>query len=185
MLIVAFVGRIIAPVWRFAADHWRATLALFAAAILFAVGWNAGGSHVRAQWQAEKAATATKVQKVEAKQAAVTDRVQVRYVDRMKVIRAQAQTLYKQVPFYVPASTPALPGSFRVLYDSAASGVPLPDPARSTDAAPVPPQDLARTDIDNLTGCRKNAEAVTAWQDWAAHEAGVTNGVTSDTKPSQ
>ncbi len=53
---------------------------------------------------------------------------------------------------------PLLSGDFRVLHDSAASGVPSSeagDPAR-VNAAPVSASDLAVTVVENYAGCRED-----------------------------
>ncbi|QTD88722.1 hypothetical protein [Burkholderia anthina] len=171
MLIFALLGGGAVRVWRFVVDHWRVALAALVACALFGLGWHFGAARVSAQWAAAKAATAAAVTKVETKQAAVSTQVQTKVVTQVKVIHDQGKTIYQKVPFYVPPSAPDLPGSFRVLYDSAAAGVPLPDAASGAHAAAVPAQDLARTDVYNLTGCRANAEVVKGWQEWAASEA--------------
>lgn len=99
-----------------------------------------------------------------------TATVQVKYVDRFKVVHERGRTIIKEVPVYVPADSCALPGGFRLLHDAAALGVPLPGPAAIADAAPVPAQDVARTVAENYTGCRGNAEAVNGWNEWAAEQ---------------
>ncbi|EPS1221716.1 hypothetical protein ACVBR5_000947 [Burkholderia cenocepacia] len=160
---------------RFAFAHWRVAVAVLLATLLFWLGWHFGATHVTAQWESEKAATAAAVKRVDTKQTAVSADVQTKIVTQVKVVHDQGKTIYKQVPFYVPSTAPALPGSFRVLYDSAATGVPLPDAASSAHAAAVPAQDLARTDVENLTGCRANAKIVSGWQEWAASEAAAAH----------
>ncbi len=175
MLPIIAIFRAAKSAFSFAASHWRAALAVILAVALFAAGWHLGAQRVTARWNAEKAATAKAVQKVASRQAAVTTQVQTRYVDRVRVIHEQGKTLTKEVIRYVPVDFPALPGTFRLFYDAAAAGLPLPDPASGAVAAPVPAQDLARTDADNLTGCRANVEQVKAWQAWAAKEAAATH----------
>ncbi|AJX62734.1 hypothetical protein [Burkholderia pseudomallei] len=165
----------IAAALRFAVSHWRITVAALVTALLFWLGWHFGAVHVTAQWESEKAAAAAAIKRVDTKQSAVSDAVQTKVVTQVKVVHDQGQTIYKQVPFYVPSTAPALPGSFRVLYDSAAAGMPLPDAASGAHAAAVPAQDLARTDVENLTGCRANAKIVSGWQEWAASEAAAAH----------
>ncbi|WP_052382182.1 hypothetical protein [Paraburkholderia kururiensis] len=166
-----FIITAIVAALRAVGAHWRIALVALVAFVLFALGWHFGAARVTTQWQAEKVATAKAVQKVDAKQGAVTTQVQTKVVTQLKVIHDQGKTIYQKVPFYVPATTPDLPGSFRVLYDAAATGMPLPDAAGGTHAAPVPAQDVARTDTENLTGCRANAAVIKRWQEWAASEA--------------
>lgn len=99
-----------------------------------------------------------------------TAAVEIRIVDRIKVVRERGRTITKEVPVYVPADSPDLPGGFRLLHDAAALGLPLPGPAAIAGAAPVPAQDVARTVSDNYAGCRENAEALNGWKEWAAEQ---------------
>ena len=105
-------------------------------------------------------------------QAKVTERVVTKYVDRVKVVAGRTRTIIKEVPIYVPATTPDLPAGFRVLHDSAAQGV-IPDPARIADAAPVPAQDAAETVVENYGTCHETAEQVIALQDWIRAQQAV------------
>ena len=120
-----------------------------------------------AHYKAENIALQAQVSglKVALKREKASERVVVKYVDRLQVVAGRTKTIIKEVPVYVPADSADLPAGFRVLHDAAATGE-LPDPARIADAAPVAAQDAAATVIDNYGACHANAEQVTALQDW-------------------
>lgn len=161
MWLLAMLGR-----------HWR-PLALIAVMLgLVATGY---------AWKAHNAAQAAELAKAKAqvaaltiavKQAEATERVVTKYVDRVKVVAGRTQVIIKEVPIYVPATTPDLPAGFRILHDSAAQGV-IPDPARIADAAPVPAQDAAETIVSNYGTCHETAEQVIALQDWIRAQQAV------------
>jgi hypothetical protein len=149
----------------FAIRHWR-ILALLACVLgLFWFGY-----HTKAKIDAREAEMASlraanASLALQVKQAAATERVVTKYVDRVKVVEGRTRTIIKEVPVYVPADSPLLPPGYRVLHDAAAEGV-IPDPARIADAAPVPAQDAASGVIDNYGTCHANAEQLTALQEW-------------------
>jgi hypothetical protein len=76
------------------------------------------------------------------------------------VIKTVTQEVIREVPIYIPAATPPLPGGFRVLHDAAATGTPI-DPAATSGAevrpsgpeaaapAPVPVTEAAEVVIEN------------------------------------
>lgn len=150
--------------------RWLAILAL--AATVFATGWVKGSNQVQARWDAATGAQAVAVTTVKRRQAEVTVQVVTQYVDRLHKVREVGQTIIKEVPVYVPANSPALPGGFRVLHDAAARGE-LPDATRAADAPGVPAQDLADTLAANYLTCRETAKQLTALQAWVAQQRGI------------
>lgn len=143
--------------------RWLAMLVL--AAAVFATGWVKGASQVQARWDAATGIQAVAVAAVKQRQAEATVQVVTQYVDRVHTVREVGQTIIKEVPVYVPADSPALPGGFRLLHDAATRGE-LPDATGVADAPPVPAQDLAATVAANYLTCRENAEQLTALQAW-------------------
>ncbi|UDM17939.1 hypothetical protein [Vogesella sp. XCS3] len=146
-----------------ASYRWLAMLAL--AAAVFATGWVKGASQVQARWDAATGIQTVAVATVRQRQAEATVQVVTQYVDRVHTVREVGQTIIKEVPVYVPADSPALPGGFRLLHDAAVRGE-LPDATGVADAPPVPAQDLAATVAANYLTCRENAEQLTALQAW-------------------
>ncbi len=97
----------------------------------------------------------------------------IKYVDRVQVVRARAETIIKEVPVYVPAQADAdcvINRGFVRLHDAAAAGDPgLPDPAGDPDAAPagVALSTVAETVADNYGTCHQVREQLIALQGWA------------------
>lgn len=145
-----------------------ATTCLLGVGILagvFGFGWMKGSGHVQAKWDAANlSATVVNAQHGK-RQAEVTTQVVTQYVDRWRTVHDAGQAIIKEVPVYVPADSPALPGGFRLLHDAAATGQ-LPDAAGSADAPAVTAQDVAETVASNYLTCRENAEQLTALQAW-------------------
>lgn len=126
----------------------------------------AGGRTVQADWDKSRLSQISRAAAVQIRQANTEKDVVIQYVDRVKTVRVQGETLIREVPKYVPIDSCALPGGFRLLHDAAASGSELPSPASGADAAPIPAQDAAETIVANYTDCRENAERLMALQNW-------------------
>lgn len=70
-------------------------------------------------------------------QARKSERIVVRYVDRVQVIRERGKTITKEIPVYVTVESDArcsVPAGFVWLHDAAAANVPLGEPAGDPDA---------------------------------------------------
>lgn len=85
--------------------------------------------------------------------------------DRKRIVTITKEVI-REIPVYIPASTPALPGGFRLLHDAAATGVPLPSPASQPAPAPVAAAAAAETVIDNYAACREQDAAYQRLQQW-------------------
>ncbi|OVE46678.1 hypothetical protein [Chromobacterium violaceum] len=153
--------------------RWLALLALAGALIGF--GWIKGASHVQAQWDTATSKQSLRVAHVRQRQAETTVKVVTKYTERVRTVRAAGETIIKEVPVYVSATAPDLPGGFRLLHDAAARGEP-PTSAGSADAPSVAARTVAETVISNYTACRENAEQLTALQAWVRqqHEIAAT-----------
>ena len=88
----------------------------------------------------------------------------VKYRDRIQYIKSEAHVIEKQVPIYIPADTPALPGGFRLLHDAAAQGRAIADNASGHDAAPVPVETAALTIAENYSSCLQDKERLAFFQ---------------------
>ena len=163
----------------------RLAAMLVGAILLCLVGYHHGVSTVRAQWEAERQRTTLAVASRQVEQAAVTERVVTKYVDRIQTVRERGKTIVEKVPFYVPSPSPSapegppgcdgvLPGGFRVLHDAAATGAELPDPAAAADAPAVSAQDAAATVADNYGTCHEVSEQLTALQQWVRDQQAVS-----------
>lgn len=142
---------------------WLIGLVLLCFAGLLLGAYQRGRTDERAVHEAKMKDMQIALHKAQAKQAEVVTKVATEYVDRVKVVHQKGDTIIKEVPTYVPITTPDLPGSFRVLFDAAVQNE-LPDPARVPDAAPVSAQDVATTVVDNYTTCNLYREQIAGLQ---------------------
>lgn len=100
-------------------------------------------------------------------------------------IRTVTQTIIKEVPVYVPAEADAryaLPVGLVRLHDAAATGSPLPDPARQSHdpawnlaASGIPPSGLGTVIVENYGTCRADQARLADLQDWVRQQATVMN----------
>lgn len=150
------------------ASVWMGIAAgLVAMAALWAVdhnGYQRGAAAVQVKWDQERVAYAEALQKEKDRQATVVEKVVVEYRDRVKVIKEKGDEIVKAVPFFVRTSC-ALPGGWRVLHDSAASG-DLPDDPDGAIAAAEPAESIAaiETVAANYSACRADQARLTALQ---------------------
>lgn len=135
-----------------------------------------GGLYLRQQSsgyeaRAQRAEQAAARLQAELAQARLGERVVVRYVDRVRILRANAADLHQEIPRHVTTSADAacpVPVGFVRVHDAAAQGVPI-DPAAGDPDAPAPGIALSRvaaTVADNYGACHETAAQLTALQDW-------------------
>lgn len=162
---MAFLAFLLGPIGR-----WLIIAALVAAAVFATyakvkqIGWDEREAVAIAEAKEADRLSAILAQK----RIVVTEKIVTKYVDRVKVIEREGAEVIRYVDRLIPATTPDLPGGFRVLHDSAASGR-FPDSPDGVDvarAAPVPVTIAAETIAGNYLACRLNAEQLTALQEW-------------------
>ena len=146
-------------------------MVLFSIALL-GTGWVKGSMSVRAEWDAAIIKQVAQVAQVKQHQAEITTEVVTKYVDKIKLVHDQSETIIKEASHYVPSDTCILPAGFRLLHDAAASGE-LPDTARSADAQPVTAQDVATTIASNYQQSREIATQLEALQEWVRRQSRV------------
>lgn len=139
---------------------------------LVGFGWIKGASHVQAQWVAAIQQQALQTAASRERHAQATVKVVTQYVDRVRIVREKGDTIFKEVPVYVPAQADAactINRGFVRLHDAAAAGE-LPEPARDADAAPagIALSSAAGTVAANYQTCHENAEQLRALQGWIA-----------------
>lgn len=148
-------------------------LSLALCAVLGVGGWQAfesikriGMEDARRECERANAAIETVVHKQAEEQQKVVTRYLTQYVERAAEERVVYRDIVKEVPVYVSTDLPVLPAGMRVLHDAAATGRALPETGNSpsTDAAPVTPQDLARTVVENYASCREDQGRLEALQ---------------------
>lgn len=162
---MAFLAFLLGPIGR-----WLIIAALVAAAVFATyakvkqIGWDEREAVAIAEAKEADRLSAILAQK----RIVVTEKIVTKYVDRVKVIEREGAEVIRYVDRLIPATTPDLPGGFRVLHDSSASGR-FPDSPDSVDvarAAAVPVTQAAETIAGNYLACRLNAEQLTALQEW-------------------
>ena len=129
--------------------------------------------HRIASAEARAAAAETTARRLQGEldQAALSEKVVIRYVDRVRVVREVGATITKEIPVYVTAQADAacpIPTGFVRVHDAAAQGVPLGEPAGDPDA-PAPGVTLsavADTVAGNYTACHETSEQLTSLQSW-------------------
>lgn len=151
---------------------WKLLGILGLVAAAFVGGCQHGEGTVTTKWDTERAATANQLQQLAAKQAQTTTQVVTQYVDRIQIVHQRGKDIVKEVPVYVPLTSPTcdLSGGFRLLHDAAATGSELPDPARIADAPTAPAQDVAATVADNYATYHEVAEQLKALQSWVSQQ---------------
>ncbi len=137
---------------------------------LIGFGWIKGASHVQAQWDAAIQQQALQTAAARERNAQATVKVVTQYVDRVRVIREKGDTIFKEVPVYVPVQADAactINRGFVRLHDAAAAGE-LPEPARDADeaAAGIALSAVAGTVAANYQTCHENSEQLRALQTW-------------------
>jgi len=155
------------------------SLALLAAALI-GFGWTKGARHIQAQWDAAVQQQAQQAAAARERQAQATVKVVTQYVDRVRVVREQGETIIKEVPVYVPVQADAactINRGFVRLHDAAAAGE-LPKPTRDADA-PAPGialSTVAGTIAANYQTCHENAEQLRALQAWVRAMGAMEQG---------
>lgn len=123
--------------------EWLAGVGALALLCFGLWGWGDYHGHkvVQAKWDAEKVASATVVEKAQVKAADVSQKVVTQYVDRVQTVVQKGETITKQVPVYIHDKDDAacvIPDGVRSLFDSAASGSPLPIGTATPSSSPAP-----------------------------------------------
>lgn len=152
----------VSPMINLSTIKWIAiSLAALAAC---ALSWNLGANHVKAKWDAEKAALAEEALKQERKDQSVADAVGAKVAAAAVKERVVYKTLIKEIPKYVESDCDMSAG-FRVLHDAAANGT-VPDTGSvGADVAAVPAEDAATTIVENYEACRDNERRLGALQE--------------------
>lgn len=135
----------------------RALVAVAAGVVIYLLGMLhgervAGQAHI--DYASEQAAQSVKVAQAQAK---IVIETQIKYVDRIKTIYKQGETIEKQVPIYITADDNAgcaINTGFVRIHDAAWSGEPA-GPAAIADREPagVSLAAVAETNAFNATTC--------------------------------
>jgi hypothetical protein len=122
--------------------------------VLGVVGWklyDLGRDHNEKSWQTKVEKGKAIVDELKKKQGSITISGEVRYVEKVKIIKEKGDVIEKRIPIYIPVDSD-LPAGFRVLYDSAALGT---IPGAPEDGSPVSVRDVASTTSRNFAICHQ------------------------------
>jgi hypothetical protein len=138
-------------------------------ALLFSV-YLVGGVSNEASWQAKVLKQQAEIAELKQKEAEVTTKVVTKYVDRIQVVKEQANEIVKYVTQESDAKC-ELPVSFSVLHDAAAKNE-LPDSTRATDetTSNVKLSEATTTIVTNYGICNQNSEQLKALQEWVSEQ---------------
>lgn len=128
------------------------------------IGWNERDTIAKE----ERLEADRRIAELKRKQQEVSERVVVKYRDRVQIVREQGEEVIREVEKFVPIDSCHLPGGWRLLHDAAALGLSIPP--EGTDATPVPAQDAARTVGENYSICRQDQERLRALQEWVSSQ---------------
>lgn len=140
-------------------------------------GWGeirycSGKQAVQTQWDQAKLNVTANAQVIAEKSDDVTKDVEIRYVDRIQVVREKGDVIVREVPVYIPAGSCELPGGFRLLHDASAINS-IPETSELPYAAPVPAQDAAVTVAENYNSCNEIRINLEELQGWVRQQRGV------------
>lgn len=132
--------------------------------VLLSVAYNKGQKNIQDKWDATIAKAKPVIEELETKQNEVTATTITKYVYLTKTIRVKGATIVKEIPIYIPASTPDLPGGFRLLHDAAAASE-VPSQA-DLPGQPVSVRQATETITKNYTTCHLWKAEVDSWNVW-------------------
>ena len=111
---------------------------------------------------------------IAARQTVVTEKVVVKYVDRIKTVEKNSQEIRNAIPNFVKADHDIfLSGGFRLWHDAAVQNQGLLDPARIVDAPIVGTPEIATTIGTNYDACHKNKEQLDSLQEWIRDQSEI------------
>jgi hypothetical protein len=144
-------------------------LALTVALTLVACGYRLGVNHEQAKAQELEREQLRMAFEQGQALGTVRDQVVTEYVDRVRVVEVQGETIIKRVPVYVSEKADracVVPAGFVRLHDAAAHALPAPEPAGAADEAPahVGLSAVAVTTAGNYAKCNANAEQLKSLQ---------------------
>lgn len=142
---------------------------------VFGYGWTKGANSELSKQQLINQNQVIYALQTKVKQAEISERVVTQYVDRIKIVKTQGDTIIKQVPIYITQDNDReciVPESFRLLWDAANRG-DIPEASRITNetASTVKISDIAAQKVIESTICRETEQQLVSLQDWVKEQA--------------
>ena len=107
------------------------------------------------------------------KQTVVTEKIVIKYIDRIKIIEKKSEEIKNAIPNFVKADHDTfLSGGFRVWHD-AASQNEIPDPTLIADARIVSVDQISGTIGFNYSACFANKQQLDSLQQWIRDQSEV------------
>lgn len=125
--------------------------------------YKAGQANVQAKWNEAIERGKPIIEELKKKQLVIRTETKIEYVERVKTIREKGQTIYEQIPVYIPANTPDLPYAVRVLHDAAALNRPITSSPGALGPA-IGVRDFAGTVSRNYESCHVTASRLASLQ---------------------
>lgn len=158
---------------------WPLVAAAVLIGIVFAYGRherNAGRAEIKYEWDQAVERGKAEIARLELAASTVSVVTEVKYVDRVKIIKEKADVIERVREVFVPTDSGMLSGGFRLYYDAAVTNT-VPNPASIADAAPISVTDVADTSAANFEKCHIAYETVEKFQLWANEQCKLnTNG---------
>lgn len=129
--------------------------------------YDLGRDHKQAEWDAAVKRGQVIVDNLKAKQGSITISGEVRFVEKVKIIKEKADVIEKRINVYIPVSTPDLPGGFRLLHDSAALGT---IPGAPETGSSVAVRDVTATVARNYSICHQWKAALDEQVRWGQEQ---------------
>ncbi|MDW5417827.1 hypothetical protein R6242_14745 [Iodobacter sp. CM08] len=135
-----------------------------------ATGWHYGAGRIQSQWNLALANSEKAVATIQLNDAVATVQVVTEYVDKVRIVREQGQTIIKEVPIYVTQENDAaavINNGFVSVWNAANSGLP-PEAPGAADAASsgIKLSEIAEQHGIEAGYCREVEQQLTALQGW-------------------
>ncbi len=129
-----------------------------------------GEASAYAEWEKAKERGKVILAEIKKRQLTVNMVVDTVFHERTEYVYVTSEAIIKEIPYYIPVSTPDLPGGFRVLHDAGVRSI-VPPTTGSVEAAPVGVADATRTILSNYSTCHLDRAEVEAWRQWYQEQA--------------
>lgn len=140
-----------------------------------------GGIWTQQEFLKEIEKAKAEIARIEAESKKISEKVVVKYKEKIVTIKEQGEQIVKEVPIYVTKDSDAkcdVPNGFVVLHDSASKNeVPRTPSSTDGDSSGVKLSEVATTVATNYTTCHEVRAQLKALQDWVKLQQDNYNGI--------